>query len=85
MNLGRRGGSRKATCVYIGVSGTGSPPCRALCVLFGSGRPPSGTTQVASDASQSTLGCLHQKTLVKVLKTLHSHIYCYSFTGGSVT
>lgn len=67
LSLGRREGSRRATCVYIAVSGTGSPPCRAPCVLFGSGHPLSGTTQVASDASQSTLDSLYQNNLFKVL------------------
>lgn len=60
MSLGRTEGSRRATCVYIAVSGTGSPPCPALCVLFGSGHPLSGTTLVANDVSQNTLGSLYR-------------------------
>lgn len=70
LSLGRKEGSRRATCVYIAVSGTGSPLCHVLCVLFGSGRPLSGTTPVASDVSQSTLGSLHQNKLFKELKIL---------------
>lgn len=61
-----REGSRRATCVYTGASGTGSPPCRAPCVLFGSGRPLLGTTLVASGASQSTPGSLCQNSRFKV-------------------
>lgn len=88
MNLGRKEGSRKATCVYIAVSGTGSPPCHVLCVLFGSGHPLSGTTQVASDVSQSTLGCLCRNTLFKEEQMMHLDIYCvkckYLFTSVNI-
>lgn len=59
VSLGRKEGSRRATCVYIAVSGTGSLPCHAPCVLFGSDHLLSGTTLVASDVSQSTLGSLY--------------------------
>lgn len=62
----RKEGSRKATCVYIAVSGTGSLPCRALFELFGSGHPLSGTTLVASDVSQNTLDSLHRNS-IKIL------------------
>lgn len=65
LSWARREGSRRATCVYTGASGTGSPPCRAPCVLFGSGRPLSGTTPAASGASQSTPGSLYQNNLFK--------------------
>lgn len=65
MSWVRREGSRRATCVYTGASGTGSPPCRAPCALFGSGRPLSGTTPVASGASQSTPGSLYENNLFK--------------------
>lgn len=70
MSLGRREGSKKATCVYIAVSGTGSLPCRAPCVLFGSDRLLSGTTLVANDVSQSTLGSLYQNTCFKELQSV---------------
>lgn len=60
LSLERKVGSRRATCVYIAVSGTGSPPCHALCVLVGSGHPLSGTTQAATDVSQNSLGSLQQ-------------------------
>lgn len=65
LSLARREGSRRATCVCIGASGTGSPPCRAPCVPSGSGRPLSGTTPAASGASQSTPGSLYQNNLFK--------------------
>lgn len=64
----QREGSRRATCVYTASSGTGSPPCPAPSVLFDSGRPPSGTTLVASGASQSSPGCLKEAWLNNVSK-----------------
>lgn len=68
VSLGRKEGSRRATCVYIAVSGTGSLPCHAPCVLFGSGHLLSGTTLVASDVSQNTLGFLYENTCFKELQ-----------------
>lgn len=64
-SLGRKEGSRRATCVYIAVSGTSSLPCHAPCALFGSGHLLSGTTLAASDVSQSTPGSLYQNTCFK--------------------
>ena len=69
-SLGKKEGSRRATCVYIAVSGTSSPPCHALYVLFGSGHPPSGTTQVAICFSQNIPGSLPRQQLRSFRKSL---------------
>lgn len=79
MSLGRKEGSRRATCVYIAVSGTSSLPCHAPCVLFGSGHLLSGTTLVASDVSQSTLGSLCQNTCFKEQQSVKCFHACFFF------
>jgi len=78
LSLGRREGSRRATCVYIAVSGTGSPPCHVLCVLFGSGHLPSSTKLVASDVSQSILGSLYQNNLFSEFGKFSVKVFCQS-------
>lgn len=78
MSLGRKEGSRRAICVYIAFSGTGSLPCHAPCVLFGSGHLLSGTTLVASDVSQSTLGSLYQNTCFKELQSVTFVYFFYA-------
>lgn len=68
LSLGRKEGSRRATCVYIAVSGTSNPPCPALFGLFDSGHPLSSTKQEANDVSQSIPGSLSQEKLFQTLK-----------------
>lgn len=58
----RRDCSRTATAAWAAVSGGDSPPSHAPSVPAGSGPPPSGTTRVATGASQNIPGFLEQNS-----------------------
>lgn len=61
--MARRDCSRTATAAWAAVSGGDSPPSHAPSVPAGSGLPPSGTTRVATGASQNTPGFLERNAV----------------------